>query len=617
MASPGPERVALLQGLLAGFLLGASPALLAQNQQSAPAAAAAPAAPELSPEAAARLAREDELASAIVKGDARRVAAWIKTHRALDFNFNDVTRGRTHQSPLTLAIGRNHLEVAALLLDAGAAINRADGDGRSAIHYARSPEAVRLLAQRGADLNAQDRYGRTAAANAIERGDPGAADGLIASGARLDAPLKGTDLLTRAAESRRPETIAALLDRGVDPRKPPNRALWIVIDNGDTASALLLIRKGADVNYIDSRGETLLTRALFRQRWEVAEALVNAGAAVKPQDAKDCRHGSYTCQSIQPARLATFNPAMLAKLVAKGLDVNTVAADGHSALTSIIEDQPMAIRAVSAGVHAVGVGQNPVTGAVVTTRSSGPERVTEIPAPDNAARVKVLLDARADPNLKYRDATPLMLAIALPGKPPAMVDALMQAGGRIEVDAVFIREEEGRRRGGDVGPGAVVTSDTTVIGMNMGPLTWALYHQRPDIALRLIERDKRVTKPDRHLLYFAAAAGHWDVLLAALPYTREVNAANRAEVTPLMHAALAGRANVVKALLAAGANVNARSARIWPPVSDPDFAPSIAGALGGHARLPPLVGGYTALRVAQERGHAEVVGILKEAGGKE
>ena len=618
MASPGPERVALLKGLLAGFLLGASPALLAQIQQSAPAAAAAPAAPELSPEAAARLAREDELASAIVKGDARRVAAWIRTHRALDFNFNDVTRGRTHQSPLTLAIGRNHLEVAALLLDAGAAINRADGDGRSAIHYARSPEAVRLLAQRGADLNAQDRYGRTAAANAIERGDPGAADGLIASGARLDAPLKGTDLLTRAAESRRPETIAALLDRGVDPRKPPNRALWIVIDNGDNASALLLIRKGADVNFSDSRGETLLTRALFRQRWEVAEALVNAGAAVRPQDAKDCRHGSYTCQSIQPARLATFNPAMLAKLVAKGLDVNTVAADGHSALTSIIEDQPMAVRAVSAGVQAVGVGRNPVTGEVVaTTSSSRPERVTEIPAPDNAARVKVLLDARADPNLKYRDATPLMLAIALPGKPPAMVDALMQAGGRIEVDAVFIREEEGRRRGGNVGPGAVVTSDTTVIGMNMGPLTWALHHQRPDIALRLIERDKRVTKPDRHLLYFAAAAGHWDVLLAALPYTREVNAANRAEVTPLMHAALAGRANAVKALLAAGANVNARSARIWPPVSDPDFAPSIAGALAGHSRQPPLVGGYTALRIAQERGHAEVVGILKEAGGKE
>jgi hypothetical protein len=45
--------------------------------------------------------------------------------------------------------------------------------------------------------------------------------------------------------------------------------------------------------------------------------------------------------------------------------------------------------------------------------------------------------------------------------------------------------------------------------------------------------------------------------------------------------------------------------------------PSLAALSGhGHSR-PPLVGGYTALRAAQERGHAEVVTILKNAGGRE
>ena len=195
---------------------------------------------------------------------------------------------------------------------------------------------------------------------------------------------------------------------------------------------------------------------------------------MRPQDAKGCRHGSYTCQSIQPARLATFNPAMLAKLAAKGLDVNTVAADGHSALTSIIEDQPMAVRAVSAGVQAVGVGRNPVTGEVVaTTSSSRPERVTEIPAPDNAARVKVLLDARADPNLKYRDATPLMLAIALPGKPPAMLDALIRAGGRIESEAVLVRADRSNPASGEIGARTIAVEDGIITGMSVGPLTWA------------------------------------------------------------------------------------------------------------------------------------------------
>jgi ankyrin repeat protein len=144
-----------------------------------------------------------------------------------------------------------------------------------------------------------------------------------------------------------------------------------------------------------------------------------------------------------------------------------------------------------------------------------------------------------------------------------------------------------------------------------------MLHGRPDIAVRQVEADRRVTRADRYVLYFAASSANWDVVMSALPYTREVNAANRADVTPLMHATEAGRVDVVRALLAAGASVNARSARIWPPPTDPDFAPSIAGAFAGHSRRLPLVGGYTALRAAQERGHADVVRILKEAGGRE
>jgi hypothetical protein len=40
--------------------------------------------------------------------------------------------------------------------------------------------------------------------------------------------------------------------------------------------------------------------------------------------------------------------------------------------------------------------------------------------------------------------------------------------------------------------------------------------------------------------------------------------------------------------------------------------------LAGHSPSPPrLVGGYTALRAAKERGHADVVRILEAAGGRE
>jgi ankyrin repeat protein len=151
-------------------------------------------------------------------------------------------------------------------------------------------------------------------------------------------------------------------------------------------------------------------------------------------------------------------------------------------------------------------------------------------------------------------------------------------------------------------------------GMSVGPLTWAVLHGRPDIALRLLQRDKKTAPADRFLPYFAAAAGNWDLVIGALPYAKAVNLADRAGVTPLMFAAHAGRTDAVRALLAAGAGVNARSAKEWPPLLETNFL----AALGGHSSSrPKLVGDYTALRAAREQGHAEAVKVLSEAGGKE
>jgi ankyrin repeat domain-containing protein 17 len=133
-----------------------------------------------------------------------------------------------------------------------------------------------------------------------------------------------------------------------------------------------------------------------------------------------------------------------------------------------------------------------------------------------------------------------------------------------------------------------------------------------------VERDRKITAADRHLLYFAAFAGYWDLLISALPHTKEVVAANRADVTPLMLAADAGHVEAVRALLAAGAKVNARSARRWPPLLEHNPLDDFPAALAGHSPAKPrLVGGYTALRAANEKGHTEVVHLLVAAGGKE
>jgi ankyrin repeat protein len=247
--------------------------------------------------------------------------------------------------------------------------------------------------------------------------------------------------------------------------------------------------------------------------------------------------------------------------------------------------------------------------------------VSEIPAPDNVARVRNLLQAGADPNRKSGGHTPLMLAMARGG---AFADVIFDAGGRVEIAQTIpadaqgplpIAAPPGRRT--DMRD-AFLNYRGVNTGMKVGPVTWTVFNQRGDLAVRMLQRDRKIDAYDQHLLYWAGFFGQWEVVLAALPYKPDINAGDRADVTPLMLAAYDGRADAVRALLAAGAKVNARSARTWPPVFERNLKEEFGGAIAGHSPAPPrLVGGYTALRAAKERGHTEVARILEAAGGRE
>jgi ankyrin repeat protein len=458
--------------------------------------------------------------------------------------------------------------------------------------------------------------------DAIERGDLKRIDFLIAAGARLEPPQGTADLFTRAVAASHPELVEALLERGADPRTPPTQALWPLIDSGNTPVARLLLARGADPDARKDR-DSLLSRALFRRRLEIVDALLDAGARANLRDDTGCPKTYNDCLPIIVARAAANDPALLKKLVARGLDLNTAAGDGHTALTATILERPMTIRAVAAPGVAVGVAQNAATGqARIVTAPSKPA-AAEIPAVEVAPRIRALIAAGADPNRRIGAVTPLMLAVDMPELPQSTALAVAESGGGIQFDATIPAPRENDPPA-FVLPraGSAVTIEQVAMlsnmqgihtGMNVGPLSWAVLHGRPDIARLLLERDRRVSPADRNLLYFAAMTGAWDVVVAAAPLSREVNAANRAGVTPLMLAANAGRSDAVRALLAARAEVNARSAASWPPF----FERSFAAAFAGHSPSPPpLVGGYTALRAANEQKHTEVARLLLEAGAR-
>ena len=332
----------------------------------------------------------------------------------------------------------------------------------------------------------------------------------------------------------------------------------------------------------DNGIERIVLRALFRKKWEAAEALLDAGATLKIPDRENCTSPN-SCQSIHAALFASFNPPLLARLKARGLDLDAASAIGHTALTALIVEQPMGIRALNTNA--------------------------EIPAPDNAARLRALLDAGADPNRKYKQLTPLMVLAGTHDRPIAMLQALVATGGRIEHDGKVPGHDAKVLSPGDGNYQGVLTD------MRLGPLGWAVLAGRSDIAALVLERDRRIDTADRNIAYFAADAGSWDLLLTALRRGAPPSVANRAGVTPLMLAADAGRADVVRALIAAGADVRARSDSTWPPLLERKFREEFGAAIAGHSPAKPrLVGGYTAMRAAKERGHEEVVRVLREAG---
>jgi len=124
----------------------------------------------------------------------------------------------------------------------------------------------------------------------------------------------------------------------------------------------------------------------------------------------------------------------------------------------------------------------------------------------------------------------------------------------------------------------------------------------------------------------AAEKGHTDIVKALLAHGADVNAKEphgaSAGATALMYAVVAGHNDIVQVLLTHGADVNARENKVG-------FTALMGAAYNGQTNaVQALVAhgadvnaknndGDTALMLAKKKGHKEIVRILKEAGAKE
>jgi len=116
-------------------------------------------------------------------------------------------------------------------------------------------------------------------------------------------------------------------------------------------------------------------------------------------------------------------------------------------------------------------------------------------------------------------------------------------------------------------------------------------------------------------LMFASGFGHESTVEALIANGADVNARDKGDRTALMFASKNGKDNVVEMLLTNGADVNARATGGFQIQHMSIFAPheTIAGPdLGKKIEY-----GWTALRLAENQKHTSIIFLLKSAGAKE
>ena len=245
-------------------------------------------------------------------------------------------RGRTTRgfTALMFAARAGSVDTVRLLLDAGADLEGRALDGSTPLLVAsRSSDALagidwriipfesgheetaRFLIERGADVTATDRLGRTALHAAVETRRIPLAQALIAVGADVNArfvtppaPLRG-DYISRnshkgatpfwlAARAANLEMMRTLLDAGADPHLPNAydvTPLMIASGLGESDArrppdhrvvdtVALLIELGSDIAAVNLSGQTALHGAASMWEDPVIQLLVDHGADVNAED---------------------------------------------------------------------------------------------------------------------------------------------------------------------------------------------------------------------------------------------------------------------------------------------------------------------------------------------
>lgn len=160
-----------------------------------------------------------------------------------------------------------------------------DYDGRGGLHVAAAAGSLAvvqfLCAQKGVNINAQDRWHQTALKEAGAGGHSELVKWLVANGATVMDSSRGHDFCSAAASGNDDE-LARLLRGSNDPNLADydgRTALHLAASEGHKSTVRLLLAASAHVNVTDRFGGTPLMDAVREGHSEIAQMLRDAGGS--------------------------------------------------------------------------------------------------------------------------------------------------------------------------------------------------------------------------------------------------------------------------------------------------------------------------------------------------